>query len=150
MAFATGRHMARPGAQPPSPPTTSPTVVHDVHAGRVVFHDGDDELASGLSVHLLGGHTAATQVVRVRTAGGWLVLASDASHYYENMEAGRPFPIVYDVGAMLDGYDTLRRAGRRASAIVPGHDPLVLERYPAAGPGLEGIAVRLDEGRVGA
>ena len=27
---------------------------------------------------------------------------------------------------------------------VPGHDPLVMQRYPVAGPGLEGIAVRLD------
>jgi hypothetical protein len=27
---------------------------------------------------------------------------------------------------------------------IPGHDPLVLERYPAAGRGLDGIAVRLD------
>ena len=28
--------------------------------------------------------------------------------------------------------------------VVPGHDPLVMQRYPAAGPGLEGVAVRLD------
>ena len=82
-------------------------LVHEVFAQRVVFHDGDVTLAPGLSLHLLGGHTAGTQVVRVRTAGGWLVLASDASHYYENMETGRPFPIVHDVGDMLDGYDRL-------------------------------------------
>ena len=28
--------------------------------------------------------------------------------------------------------------------IVPGHDPLVMQRYPAASKALEGIAVRLD------
>jgi hypothetical protein len=27
---------------------------------------------------------------------------------------------------------------------VPGHDPQVLKRYPAAKPGLEGWVVRLD------
>ncbi len=32
-------------------------------------------------------------------------------------------------------------------AIVPGHDPRVLERYPSARPGLERIAARLDLGR---
>jgi glyoxylase-like metal-dependent hydrolase (beta-lactamase superfamily II) len=83
------------------------------------------------------------QAVRVWTAHGWLVLASDASHYYENMECGRPFPIVHDVGAMLDGYDRLYGLASSPAAVVPGHDPLVLERYPPAGPGLERIAVRL-------
>jgi glyoxylase-like metal-dependent hydrolase (beta-lactamase superfamily II) len=82
--------------------------------------------------------------VRIRTAAGWLVLASDASHYYENMETGRPFPIVFDVGAMVQGHDTLRRLASSRDDIVPGHDPKVFERYPPAGPGLEGIAVRLD------
>jgi hypothetical protein len=28
--------------------------------------------------------------------------------------------------------------------VVPGHDPLVLARYPAASPSLEGIVARLD------
>ena len=79
------------------------------------------------------------------------MLASDATHYYENMETGRPFPIVFDVGAMVDGYDRLRRAGRsEPAAIVPGHDPLVLRALPGRRAGLEGIAVRLDEGRIGA
>jgi hypothetical protein len=27
---------------------------------------------------------------------------------------------------------------------VPGHDPLVMQRYPAASDALQGIAVRLD------
>ena len=75
------------------------------------------------------------------------MLASDATHYYENMESGRPFPIVFDVGAMLIGYETLRRLASTPEAIVPGHDPLVLERHPPAAPGLEGIAARLDAGR---
>jgi glyoxylase-like metal-dependent hydrolase (beta-lactamase superfamily II) len=119
-----------------------------VHLGRVVFHAGDDVLAKGLSVHLVGGHTDGLQVVRVRTERGWLVLASDATHYYENMEAGRPFPIVFDVGAMVEGYDRMRRLASSSDAIVPGHDPLVLTRYPPARPGLEGMAARLDLGRV--
>jgi hypothetical protein len=28
--------------------------------------------------------------------------------------------------------------------VIPGHDPLVLKRYPAPRPELEGIVVRLD------
>jgi glyoxylase-like metal-dependent hydrolase (beta-lactamase superfamily II) len=147
MAFATGRHMSRPALNQPFTADHVAGLVRAVYAGRVVFHDGDEQLAAGLSVHLVGGHTAGLQVVRVETAQGTLVLASDASHYYENMEAGRPFPIVFDVGAMVQGYDTLFRLASTPDAIVPGHDPLVLERYPPASAGLEGIAVRLDTGR---
>jgi glyoxylase-like metal-dependent hydrolase (beta-lactamase superfamily II) len=148
MAYATGRHMTRPALGHPFTGDHVAELVRAVHQGRVVFHAGDEELVPGLSVHLIGGHTDGLQVVRVHTARGWLVLASDASHYYENMEAGRPFPIVFDVGAMVEGFDTLRRLASSADAIVPGHDPLVLARYPAAAAGLEGIAVRLDAGRL--
>jgi glyoxylase-like metal-dependent hydrolase (beta-lactamase superfamily II) len=144
MAFATGRHMAQPVFNHAMTADHIAALVHAVHAGRVAFHAGDAELAPGLSVHLLGGHTDGLQVVRVSTAGGWLVLASDASHYYENMERGRPFPIVFDVGAMVAGYTTLRQLASSPDAVIPGHDPLVLQRFPPAGPGLEGVAVRLD------
>ena len=117
-----------------------------MYDGRVVFHAGDDELAGGLSVHFVGGHTDGLQVVRVRTAAGWLVLASDATHYYENFESGRPFPIVFDLGAMVEGWETLRRLAAPGGIVIPGHDPAVLARYPPAGPGLDGIAARLDLG----
>jgi glyoxylase-like metal-dependent hydrolase (beta-lactamase superfamily II) len=146
MAFATGRHMTRPALNHSFTADHVAELVHCVHRGRVVFHAGDAELATGLSVHLVGGHTDGLQVVRVRTEAGWLVLASDATHYYENMESGRPFPIVYDLGAMVEGWATLTRLAVPSGAVVPGHDPAVLERYPAV-PGLAGTAVRLDGGR---
>jgi len=60
--------------------------------GRVRFHDGDAELFPGISLHLIGGHTMGLQVVRVATRRGAVVLASDASHFYANMEQTRPFP----------------------------------------------------------
>jgi hypothetical protein len=44
---------------------------------------------------------------------------------------------------VLEGYDKLRRLAESPAHIVPGHDPLVLERYPSV-KGLEGIAARLD------
>ena len=34
---------------------------------------------------------------------------------------------------------------RSPKHIIPGHDPLVMDRYPAVGPDLKGIAVKLDE-----
>jgi glyoxylase-like metal-dependent hydrolase (beta-lactamase superfamily II) len=113
------------------------------HNARVDFHHGDEELAPGLSVHLIGGHTDGLQVVRVKTRNGSVVLASDATHYYENMDAIRPFPIVFNVEAMVAGYSRLRSLAGRDGVIVPGHDPLVFDRHPAADPALEGIVARL-------
>lgn len=144
MAYATGRFMTHGALGHAYTPDHVADLVHLVHGDRVVFHDGDDELAPGLSLHLVGGHTRGLQVVRVATEVGWLVLASDASHYYENMESGRPFPIVWNIGDMLEGHRRCRRLASDPSLVVPGHDPRVFDRYPPAGDGLDGVAVRLD------
>jgi hypothetical protein len=45
---------------------------------------------------------------------------------------------------MLEGYEKIKRLADSPRHIVPGHDPLVTTRYPAARAGLEGIAFRLD------
>jgi glyoxylase-like metal-dependent hydrolase (beta-lactamase superfamily II) len=144
MAYATGRDMTHPAIAHAFTPEHVADLVHLVYRQRVVFHDGDHELAPGLSVHLVGGHTKGLQVVRVATEVGWVVLASDASHYYENMERGRPFPIAWNVGDMLEGHRRCRELASDPSLVVPGHDPRVFERHPPAGDGLDGVAVRLD------
>jgi glyoxylase-like metal-dependent hydrolase (beta-lactamase superfamily II) len=78
------------------------------------------------------------------TRRGWVVLASDAAHLYAHLEQGRVFPVVYNVADMLEGQRKLRELAGSPAHIIPGHDPLVMQRYPATRPGLETIAVRLD------
>jgi glyoxylase-like metal-dependent hydrolase (beta-lactamase superfamily II) len=144
MNYATGRHMAQPVFRGAFDVEDVVGMVRNTYAGRVKFHDGDAQLAPGVSVHLIGGHTMGLQVVRVATRRGWVVLASDASHFYANMDEARPFPIVYSVADMVEGYDRLRSLAESPAHIIPGHDPLVLERYPSARHGLEGVVARLD------
>ena len=144
MRFATGPHMCSAEMGHPFEADHIAGMVHKVFEGRVVFHHGDSELAPGISLHFIGGHTMGMQVVRVRTRRGWVVLASDASHFYENMEARSPFPIHYDVEDMIRGYETLKGLASSPRHIIPGHDPLVLARYPAPKKALAGIAARLD------
>jgi glyoxylase-like metal-dependent hydrolase (beta-lactamase superfamily II) len=119
-------------------------MVRKVYENRVRFHSGDAELFPGVSVHLIGGHTMGLQAVRVATRRGWLVLASDASHFYANMEQVRPFPIVWSVADMVEGYRKLRSLADSPGHVIPGHDPLVLERYGPPKDGLGGIVARLD------
>ena len=144
MRYATGRYMGHECFRGAYEVEDVVGMVRRVYENRVRFHDGEAEIASGVSLHLIGGHTMGMQAVRVQTRRGWVVLASDASHLYANLEQTRPFPIVWSVAEMVDGYAKLRSLAESPEHIIPGHDPLVLERYPAPSKDLQGIVVRLD------
>ncbi len=144
MAYATGRCMCHQALRMPFEADDIVAMVRKVFAGRAVFHDGEDEIAPGVSVHLIGGHSKGLQSVRVKTRRGHVVLAADATHLYAHIDGGRVFPITYNVAEVVEGYATLKKLATSPRHVVPGHDPLVLARYPAAKPGLEGWIVRLD------
>ena len=144
MRYATGRHMQQPQYGGAYEVEDVVGMVRRAYAGRVRFHEGDAELCAGVSLHLIGGHTMGLQVVRVETRRGAVVLASDASHFYANMEQQRPFPIVWSVPDMVQGYRRLRELAQSPDHIIPGHDPRVLERYPAPSAALQGVVSRLD------
>ena len=130
MAFATGPCMCHDHLRAPFTAGHVCEVVKRLYSGKVVFYDGEAEIADGVTVHCIGGHSRGLQCVRVRTAAGWMVLASDASHYYENFMARKAFPIVVDLQDMMDGFETLERLASHSRLIVPGHDPLVREVFP--------------------
>jgi len=119
-------------------------MVRLVYGDRVVFHEGDEPIAPGVTVHHIGGHTRGLQSVRVDTARGQVVLASDASHYYENVEEEVTFSTVENIFLMHEGFRKLRALAPSPAHLVPGHDPQVLRRYQAPSPELEGIVARLD------
>lgn len=68
LQFVVGRYMADPTTASAYAAEEIVDAVRLVHAGRVRFPAEDEELFPGLSVHLVGGHTGGTQVVRVATA----------------------------------------------------------------------------------
>ena len=133
MHYATGHYMCYPFIRYAYSVEDVTEMVKNVYRDRVVFHQGDAELAPGLQLVHVGGHTNGLQSVRVHTKRGWVVVASDASHYYENIGTESPFPIVFNLGDMLDGYQKLLGLADSPQHLVPGHDPLVCERYPAHG-----------------
>lgn len=128
--YACGRHMCHGLFRHAYDVEDVVELVRRVYADRVSFYNGTHTLAPGIELVKIGGHTRGLQSLRVHTARGWVVLASDASHYYENMERASPFPIVFNLGDMLEGYETLRALADSPDHIVPGHDPLVRARYP--------------------
>jgi glyoxylase-like metal-dependent hydrolase (beta-lactamase superfamily II) len=144
MAYATGRCMCHKHLRIPFEEEDVVAMVRKVFAGRVAFHDGVEELAPGITLHRIGGHSKGLQCVRVKTKRGTVILASDTAHLYAHLNEARVFPITYNIGEVLDGYATMKRLAPSDNHIVPGHDPLVLKYYPAAKPGLEGWVARLD------
>lgn len=134
MAFSTGPCMCDPEIRAPFTGQHICEMVMHVYSGRVVFHDGDGQVAPGITVHRVGGHSKGLQVVRVMTQNGPVCLASDAAHYYENFEHGKLFPIVVDEEEMRAGFDRIVELAETKARVIPGHDPLVCKRYDAYGP----------------
>jgi len=144
VVFATGRYMRHAFFRDMYEVDVVVGFVRAIYAGRVVFHDGDAEIAPGVTVHLASGHTPGVQFVRVHTREGWLVLASDACHYTFLREREEVYPIVFDPGGLIETYARLHRLASDERLVIPGHDPAVMGTFPPATPRLAGIAVRLD------
>lgn len=145
LAYVTGRAMTHRALRGSFRLEDVTEMVRLVYGDRVVFHAGDDRIAPGVTVHHIPGHTRGLQSVRVNTKRGPVVVASDAAHYYENVEKGTPFATLENMYLMLEGYRKVRSLAPSDDHLVPGHDPEVLKRYPAPSSSLEGIAARLDQ-----
>ena len=145
MAFVTGRAMTHKALRHSFVLSEVQEMVAAIYGDRVVFHNGDEEVFPGISVHHMPGHTQGLQSAKVHTKRGWVVLASDAAHYYESIFDGTPFLTHVDMFGMLEGFRRLRTLAPSDDHVVPGHDPLVMKRYAPPSPELEGIVVRLDE-----
>lgn len=144
MNYATGRCMCHPALNHPYDVDNVVAMVRRVYAGRVTFHDGASEIAPGLSLHKIGGHARGLQAVRVKTRRGYVVLASDAAHFYAHLDRRKVFPTVDSVADVLEGYDTVLKLASSRDHVVPGHDPKVLELYPSPNDSLAGWVAQLD------
>ncbi len=98
-------------------------------ARRVDVVDGRHDVTAGVSAHLVGGHTAGLQVVRVQTSSGPVVIASDACHFYENLIEDRPSPIVHSTSDAYSAFDRIHELAGPAGVVIPGHDPEVMARF---------------------
>jgi glyoxylase-like metal-dependent hydrolase (beta-lactamase superfamily II) len=114
-----------------------------LRAGRLTLISGHHELAGGIELTQVGGHTPGQLIVGVDTPAGRVVLASDALHFYEELHLDRPFSLVADLPGMYRAYDLLAGlAARPRTWLVAGHDPQVRDRFMT-----EGDVTRLSDPR---
>lgn len=105
-------------------------------AGRVALVDGDGvEVLPGVTVYTGGRHTFASQYVRVATPRGGVVLASDNAYLYENLAGRVAVAQTLDPASNLAAQARMLRLAAEPRLVVPGHDPAVFARFPAAGRG---------------
>lgn len=144
MQFVTGRWMLDDSERFAYTADHVCDMVQRLFEKRVAFHDEDGEIAPGITVHRMPGHTMGLQVVRVPTRRGPVVLASDAAHYYENWIRRAAFSICWSANDLAASYDRLDKLIDEEDQLVPGHDPLVRRLYAPSTSDLEGQAYRLD------
>nr|WP_315253259.1 N-acyl homoserine lactonase family protein [uncultured Duganella sp.] len=130
MAYCTGPCMGHKPLRGAYEVSDIAAMLRCVFQDRVVFHRGSSELADGIWLHQLGGHTRGLQVVQVTTSRGQVALASDAVHYWANIRERRPFPILVDMAQVLAAYARLERMADGPYHIIPGHDPEVMTVFP--------------------
>src|SRR5260221_8963372 len=93
MAYATGRHMAQGFFNYAYEADEVAAMVREVYKGRVRFHDGDAELAPGLSLHRIGGHTKGVADPRWATRSGRDVLCSCPPPPHTQTKQAPPSPL---------------------------------------------------------
>ena len=130
MAYIAGPWMEKSWFRRAYEPDDIVRLVHLLHGGRLSLHGRDVHIADGVSVHWVGGHCAGQEVVRVRTGRGWVVLASDALHYYEEYERNIPFAVAFNLSDMIAAHDRIRALADSDDHVLPAHDPLIADIYP--------------------
>ena len=110
------------------------------YGGRIRLVEGEREVLPGLRVHWVGGHTAGLQIVSVETGRGRVVLTSDASHFFRNVERRWPTQIITNLPQMLAAFDTIDALAGPERLVVAGHDPEVADRFKPTEPGIIRVA----------
>ena len=87
---------------------------------------GDEEVLPGIRTVWLGCHSPCSQGIVVNTAAGGVVLCGDVAYLFENIE--RSVPIGWADEA--EWHAAMARARAAGDVLLPGHDPLLVERYP--------------------
>lgn len=112
--------------------------------GRLQRMAGVLDIAPGVTAIEVGGHTPGELIVLVDGEAGEVLLASDAVHYYDEVDLDRPFLMVHDLERMYQAFDVVSGLARRTGiAYVAGHDPQVLERFTAIDAADPGFGVRV-------
>ncbi|WP_446045647.1 N-acyl homoserine lactonase family protein [Streptomyces olivaceus] len=128
--YWTGPHRELPAFSWPVEPSELRALEGLHQQGRLQLLQDEKTLVAGVELTRFPGHTPGQLVTHVSTGERQVVLASDALHYYDEMDRSRPFFLFTDLGQLLDTYQLLHDLDARPDIdVVAGHDPAVATMY---------------------
>lgn len=95
--------------------------------GRLREFEGQLEIAPGVELIEVGGHTPGQLIVRVQTEIGPVILAADAAHFHEELERDMLFQSMADLPKSYRALDWLR--DQDVAVVITGHDASELDRF---------------------
>jgi glyoxylase-like metal-dependent hydrolase (beta-lactamase superfamily II) len=91
----------------------------------------EHEVAPGIVALEVGGHSFGQTILVVDGEQAPVILASDAVHFYEELERDFACNVLTELPRVYAAYDRIRQlADERGARVLAGHDPLVMERFP--------------------
>lgn len=130
LEFWTGPLAARAQLGAHVEPAEVAALAERVRKGGVTLMGREHEIAPGVVSVEVGGHSPGQTILLIDGGDGPIVLASDAVHFYEEVERDRACAILVDLPSVYRAYDTIREHVHRGARLVAGHDPLVMDRFP--------------------
>jgi glyoxylase-like metal-dependent hydrolase (beta-lactamase superfamily II) len=106
--------------------------------GRLRLISEPTEVLPGITVYQVGGHCPGEVIALIETESGPFILASDAAHFYEQLENEWPFFAFTNLDEMRNALAFILKLAKETGAtVIPGHDGRTRQRFPAA-PGAAG------------
>jgi glyoxylase-like metal-dependent hydrolase (beta-lactamase superfamily II) len=99
--------------------------------GRLRLVDGDSiEIIPGIRVFIGSRHTWESQHLLVNAHGEKVMVASDDDWFYYNLHHLLPIPLTFDKVAYVQQLRRMKTLVSDTTLIIPGHDGLVLHKFP--------------------
>ncbi len=95
--------------------------------GRLRLNDDREEILPGITTIRTGGHSIDHQAVVIDSTSGKIGLIVDEAMLYANLEHRIPTGSPFNLLSAATAIDVLMA---EADIVVPGHDPLVTDRFP--------------------
>jgi glyoxylase-like metal-dependent hydrolase (beta-lactamase superfamily II) len=130
LEFWTGPYAQRAQFGAHIEPSEVEDVAAGVQSGAVRLLDRETEVAPGVTVSEVGGHSPGQTILFIQGEQGPILLASDAVHFYEEVERDRACCVLVNLELVYRAYDIIRAGVRAGGRLVAGHDPLVMDRFP--------------------
>jgi glyoxylase-like metal-dependent hydrolase (beta-lactamase superfamily II) len=107
-----------------------PKIIQVNLEGRLQLVNGDSiEIIPGIRVFIGSKHTYESQHLLVNSKNEKVLLASDDSWFYYNLDHLLSIPLTFDTSAYITQLRRMKTLVADTQLIIPGHDPLVISKF---------------------